>query len=272
MKYCKDIFESEPKVQPTFDSNTCLNYFKEPLHCKNKSRTFVFPEWMTHLQPPHSECDMSPLLYDEVARAVKRLRSGASPCPFDHVSVLILKNFPMLRTHLHKILQYCWEIHSVQKTWKHGFTVLIYKKGVSSNPANFRPITLEPVYLKVLSSIVRRRLYSFLVKNNYIESEIQKGFWDNIPGTIGHTEMLTYMINHDRKRQRDLVITLIDLRNAFGEVHHSPLRRVLHFHHIPHELGELILEMYRDFYVTIGTMGYTTCPITLERGVLQGDC
>ena len=60
-KYCKNTFESEPKVQPTFDSNTCLNYFKEELHCKNKSCTFVFPEWMTHLQSPHSECDMSPL-------------------------------------------------------------------------------------------------------------------------------------------------------------------------------------------------------------------
>ena len=84
--------------------------------------------------------------------------------------------------------------------------------------------------------------------------------------------MLAYMINHARKRQRDLVITLIDLRNAFCDVHHSLLRRVLDFHHIPHELRELILEMYRDFYVTIGTMCYTTCPIQLERGVLQGDC
>ena len=146
------------------------------------------------------------------------------------------------------------------------------QKGVSSNPANFRPITLEPVCLKILSSIVRCQLYRFLVKNNYIESEIQKGFWDNIPRTTEHTEMLTYMINHSRKRQRDLVITLIDLRNAFGEVHHSLLRIVLDFHHILHELRELILEMYRDFYVTIGTVGYTTCPIKLERRVLQGNC
>ena len=80
------------------------------------------------------------------------------------------------------------------------------------------------------------------------------------------------MINRARKRQRDLVIALIDLRNAFGEVHNSLLRKVLDFHHIPHELRELILEMYRDFYVTIGTMGDTICPIKLERGVLQGDC
>ena len=161
------------------------------------------------------------------------MRSSASLCPFDHVSVLILKNCPIPRTHLHKILQYCWETYSVPKTWKHGFTVLIYKKGESSNATNFRPITLEHVCLKILSLIVRCRLYSFLVKNNYIESEIQKGFWDNIPGTIEHTEMLTYMINHARKRQRDLVITLIDLRNAFSKVHHSLLRKVLDFRHIP---------------------------------------
>ena len=121
----------------------------------------------------------------------KKNEKWCTPCPFNHVSVLILKNCPILRTHLHKILQYCWETHSVLKTWKRGFTILIYKKGESSNPAYFRPITLESSCLKILSSIVRRRLYSFLVKNNYIESEIQKGFWDNILGTIEHTEMLT---------------------------------------------------------------------------------
>ena len=116
-KYCKNTCESEAKVQPTFDSNTCSNYFKEALCSKNKSRTFVFPEWMTHQQLPHNEFEMSPLRYDEVARAVKRMRSGTSPCPFDHVSVLVLKNCPILRTHLHKLLQYCWETHSVPKTW-----------------------------------------------------------------------------------------------------------------------------------------------------------
>ena len=91
-KYCKNTFVSEPKVQPTFDSNTCSNYFKEALRCKNKSHTSVFPEWMTRPQSPFSEFDRSPLRYDEV----KRMRSGASPNPFDHVSVLILKNCPIL--------------------------------------------------------------------------------------------------------------------------------------------------------------------------------
>ena len=80
------------------------------------------------------------------------------------------------------------------------------------------------------------------------------------------------MINHARKQQRDLVITLTDLWNAFGKVHNSLLRRVPDFYYISHELRELILEMYKDFYVTVGRLGYTTCPIKVERGVLQGYC
>ena len=119
-----------------------------------------------------------PLRYEEVARALKRLRSGASPCPFGHVSFLILKNCPILRTHLHKISQYCWETHSVLKTWKHGFTVLIYKKGVPSNSANFRPITLEPVCLKILSSIVTLEYIVFLSKITTLKVRSKKAIFD----------------------------------------------------------------------------------------------
>ena len=107
--------------------------------------------------------------------------------------------------------------------------------------------------MKILSSIIRRRLYNFLIKNSYIESDIQKGFWDNVPGTIEHNEQLTHMINHARKRQRGLFITLIDLRDAFGEVHHSLLNKVLEYHHVPNEVKSLIQNMYKDFQISVGT-------------------
>ena len=126
--------------------------------------------------------------------------------------------------------------------------------------------------MKILSSIIRRRLYNFLIKNSFVESDIQTGFWDNVPGTIEHNELLTYMINHARKRQRDLFITLIDLRNAFGEVHHSLLNKVLEYHHVPNEVKSLIQNMYKDFHISVGTKRFIKGRIKVERGVLQGDC
>ena len=52
--------------------------------------------------------------------------------------------------------------------------------------------------------------------NNNIESTIQKGFWSDISGTIEHTETLIYLLCHAKLKQRNLAVTLIDLKNAFG--------------------------------------------------------
>ena len=76
-------------------------------------------------------------------------------------------------------------------------------------------------------------MYSFLVNNSYIETNIQIGFWTGISGTIGHTKTLTYIIYHARCYQSNFVITLLDLKNAFGELDHYLINSVLHYHHVP---------------------------------------
>ena len=63
-------------------------------------------------------------------------------------------------------------------------------------------------------------MYSYFMKNNYIEADIQKGFWTEISGTIEHTETLTYMINHARRYQKNLIITLLYLTSTFDELDH----------------------------------------------------
>ena len=44
---------------------------------------------------------------------------------------------------------------------------------------------------------------------------------------------MAYILNQARTKQRSLVITLLDLKNAFGEVHHNVIQFVLCYHHIP---------------------------------------
>ena len=39
-------------------------------------------------------------------------------------------------------------------------------------------------------------------KKKYIESNLQKGFWDDISGCIEHTETLTHIINHVEKSRK----------------------------------------------------------------------
>ena len=42
-----------------------------------------------------------------------------------------------------------------------------------------------------------------------------------VSGVLEHTSMMAYLINKARLKQRSVIITLLDLKNAFGEVHHN---------------------------------------------------
>ena len=131
--------------------------------------------------------------------------------------------------------------------WKKAVTILIYKKGEQNDAQNFRPITLETVPLKIYTSFLRNCMYNFLNKNGYIESTIQKGFTPGMAGTFEHTYHMAYLINQARAKQRSIVITLLDLKNAFGEVHHNLITDVLLHHHVPPEVIEIIKHLYTNF-------------------------
>ena len=83
---------------------------------------------------------------------------------------------------------------------------------------------------------------------------------------------MAYMINKARVKQRSLVITLLDLKNAFGEVHHKLIQRILEYHYIPDEIQQLIVSLYKDFHTSVISKDFATPFIPVKRGVLQGDC
>ena len=68
------------------------------------------------------------------------------------------------------------------------------------------------------------------------------------------------------------MVSLLDLKNAFGEVHHKLIPAILAYHHIPSEIQSLISSLYLDFKTCIITDKFQTPAIPVRRGVLQGDC
>ena len=145
------------------------------------------------------------------------------------------------------------------------------QEGDTSEPANFRLITLESVTLKTLISCIRDSMFNFLSQNGYIEHCIQKGFLPKLSGTFEHTAHMAKIIKKARIKQRSLIITLLDLKNAFGEVHHNLIPAVLSYHNIPNEIQHLISSLYSNFHTSILTNSYQTPFLKVGRGVLQGD-
>ena len=94
-------------------------------------------------------------------------------------------------------------------------------------------------------------MFSFLSENKYVEHEVQKGFTPKVSGTFEHTSQMAYLINHAGIKQRSLVITLLDLKNAFGKVHHNLITEVLNYYHMPKEIQKLISNLYTGFHTSV---------------------
>ena len=229
------------------------------------------PSWIPSRPPPAATPISSPPTYQSVARAINKCKASSSACPLDQLSVIILKNCPILRTLLHRIIYQCWSKRDIPGIWKRGVTILIYKKGDTTDPANFRPITLQPVWYKIYATAYASTLYNFLQENNYLDNSLQKGFWKGVDGVTEHTELLSHLLNTAKREQRSITVALLDLKNAFGEVHHELIATALRYHHVPTELIQLFWSTYRDNCIVVALDGKTTHPIRVEKGVLQGD-
>ena len=195
-----------------------VNSMPDPEHILNRVlrlRKFVLPDWIPSLPTSIYPCLTTPPTYAEITKAIDKSKSKASPCPLDQISVIVLKRCPILRTILHKLTTECWNLGSIPTCWKRGLTILIYKKGDPTDPSNFRPITLQPILYKILASVVRNRLYSYLEENNYLDKNVQKGFWPTMDGVSEHTEMLTHLLKDAKRNQRSVNATLLDSEERF---------------------------------------------------------
>ena len=107
----------------------------------------------------------------------------------------------------------------------------------------------------------------YLINNQYIESHYQKDFMPDI-WAYSRIELCHKSF---KKTLTGCNHYLIDLKNAFGEVHYSLILSVLHYHHITDEINCIVEILYSDFCLPIIMNNFHTKYIAVEKGVLQGE-
>ena len=80
-------------------------------------------------------------------------------------------------------------------------------------------------------------------------------------------------MNDAKRNMRCVLTTLLDLKNAFGEVHHNLIRSSLKYHHVPNFFTDIFNIIYTHIYshVSISVNNKWTEKLIVERGILQGD-
>lgn len=161
----------------------------------------------------------------------KRKPAASGP---DGITYDLLKMFPdvfgFLATIFNKLLvKGCL----TPPSWRIGRQIWLFKDGKSTDPANYRLITLTSCIGEVFHSIIEQRLLKYGIANKILDATVRKGFIENMNGCGQHAVKHRNIIEKQRKRHRSLHVLWLDIRNAYGSVHHSLIKTILEKNRVP---------------------------------------
>ena len=170
---------------------------------------------------------LSPTIPDEISKIIDRLDHRKSTGP-NGIPVFILKAFKDFFSYwLSKLINLCFETGEFPELLKTAKVIPLHKKESIFNFLNYRPISLLSVFSKIYEKAIYTRIYSYLVKNNFIYAK-HFGFRGNHSvnhAIISITEHIRSLID----KGEYVCGTFVDLEKAFDTVHHcnGQLRRHL---------------------------------------------
>ena len=185
---------------------------------------------MERLNLPSSFFVMRCPTKSEIRKSIHRKRNGAAP-GLNGLPYLPFKKCAALQTFIHQLAQKVWKTRNVPTDWAEAFIALLSKSQNLASVSEFRPIAVTSTIGKIFFSVTSERLQSFMTSNDYISRTVQKGFLTGVAGCIEHTFTLMEALKEANAHTRQIVITWIDLANAYGSVRHNLIQFALNWFH-----------------------------------------
>lgn len=147
------------------------------------------------------------------------------------------------------------------------------KKSNSKTFNQFRSIALLNVEGKLFFSVMARRITTYLMENNYIDTSCQKagvpGFPD-FPGCVEHALMIWEQIQTAKREKKDIHVVWLDLANAYGSVPHQFIAFALDHFYIPENIKTMVSGYFQDLQMFFALQNITSCWQQLEVGIATG--
>ena len=155
--------------------------------------------------------------------------------------------------------------------WCFDLIALLHKDGPKDDPNNYRGICIMNSLLKILCTLLNKRLAAYCSDQKLINRE-QIGFLKN-NRTSDHILTLKTLVNKyvGEKKGKKLYTCFIDFQKAFDSVWHEGLFRKLENKGINGNFLQLIQDIYRKTKCAVKINNKTTNFFAYEKGVQQGN-
>lgn len=151
-----------------------------------------------------------------VAKLIKCLNGKKSAGPDRISNFLIKKLSSTFVARLTRILNACLRLRYFPSQWKSAKILPFFKKGDSTDPANYRPISLVNCLGKLLESLILIALGEEINSKNLLP-EYQTGFRAR-HSCVDAASILRDMAIHSRSRKEHMAVCLLDIRKALLEI------------------------------------------------------
>ena len=169
-----------------------------------------------------------------------------------------------------KLFNVILENGTVPSDWVKGNIIPLYKnKGIKTDPANYRPITLLSCVGKLFTSILYHRLSTFL-EGNSILNETQSGFRKDY-STIDNIFSLYSLTEYFKSKKSKLYCCFVDFTKAFDSVWRDGLWQKLLKHGIQGKTFDIIKNMYNEIKSCVTVNGCSSTFFKCQQGVRQGE-
>lgn len=186
----------------------------------------------------------------------RRKRNNAAP-GFDMLSYLPFKKCVVLMEYVHVIAIKVWTTQDVPECWALAYIILLAKSNNLTDCAEFRPIAITGVIGKIIFSVLSDNLQKYMLQNAYIDREVQKGFLTGISGCLEHSFALHEALKEAKSWKKSIVVTWIDLANAYGSVRHNLIQFALEWYGVPALIRKLIFKYYELLMAKVITKNWS---------------
>ena len=175
---------------------------------------------------------------------IKRLTNGKAPGP-DNIPNDILKLLPApWQDLLFLFFKHCYNQRSIPHYWKHSKTILLHKRDDPTQLANDRPLALADTIYKLYTSILTVLLTSYGEQHRLLHLS-QEGFRPQ-RNTSRQIQTIIASLEDVRLTTKDIYLTSIDFRNAFGSIDHARLLAIMEDISYPLDAIEIVGNIYKS--------------------------
>ena len=227
------------------------------------------PEDLWAYEEPCVEFNNKPPSFNEFMKRLRKTRAKSAPGP-NGIPYMVYKRCPKVARQLWLYLSGLWKKNAISESWSKAEGILIPKIDGAAEVGKFRTISLLNVEGKIYFAMRADRLLKFVQDNKYIDPSIQKGGLPEISGCLEHTAILSQLIREAKAEKKDLVITWLDIANAYGSIPHNLIQTALQRAHVPEDFCNLVKDYYSKARIRFTTNKFTTNWQHVEKGIITG--